>query len=155
MSEILNNLSQEQRLPAEIVDGAVLVTAGAGSGKTRMLTHRIAHLVFDLNIQPYNILAITFTNKAANEMKDRLESMLGFADGILAREKSEDDEHPMDSMLFSRQAVNNAFLNKVSAKYEEKKPPAVEQAKIPDKEPATGRKVSDIMERLNVIKKFI
>ena len=80
---------------------------------------------------------------------------LGFADGILAREKSEDDEHPMDSMLFSRQAVNNAFLNKVSAKYEEKKPPAVEQAKIPDKEPATGRKVSDIMERLNVIKKFI
>lgn len=77
MEEILQNLNKEQRLPAETASGAVLVTAGAGSGKTRMLTHRIAHLVFDLNVPKYNILAITFTNKAANEMKERLETMLG------------------------------------------------------------------------------
>ncbi len=76
-SEILDNLSVEQRLPAETTEGAVLVTAGAGSGKTRMLTHRIAHIIKDNNVSPYNILAITFTNKAANEMKARLERMLG------------------------------------------------------------------------------
>ena len=62
----------------------------------------------------------------------------------------------MDSMLFSRQTVNNALLNKVSAKYDVPKDiPAEEQAKIPEKEPEGGRSVSDIMERLNVIKKFI
>ncbi len=78
-SKILDNLSLEQRTPAEATYGPVLVTAGAGSGKTRMLTHRIAHLVFDMNVRPYNILAITFTNKAANEMKERLEKMIGDA----------------------------------------------------------------------------
>ena len=76
---------------------------------------------------------------------------LGFADGILSRENGSDDEHPMDSMLFSQRAVNNTLLNKVSAKYEEKKETPAKQAEIKD----TGRKVSDIMERLNVIKKFI
>ena len=109
MSEILNNLSQEQRLPAEIVDGAVLVTAGAGSGKTRMLTHRIAHLVFDLNIQPYNILAITFTNKAANEMKDRLESMLGFADGMWIC-----TFHAMCSKILRREAESIGYTSNFS-----------------------------------------
>ena len=81
-SAILDNLSNEQRIPAEVTNGPVLVTAGAGSGKTRMLTHRIAHLVKDLEVQPYNILAITFTNKAANEMKERLEKMLGSAEDM-------------------------------------------------------------------------
>lgn len=81
-SSILNNLSEEQRKPAMVSEGPVLVTAGAGSGKTRMLTHRIAHLVYDLNVNPYNILAITFTNKAANEMKERLEKMLGGSEDI-------------------------------------------------------------------------
>ena len=78
-SEILQKLNNEQREPAMCVNGPVLVTAGAGSGKTRMLTHRIAHMVHDLNISPENILAITFTNKAANEMKQRLETMI---DGV-------------------------------------------------------------------------
>ncbi len=81
-STILNNLNQEQYLPASICDGAILVTAGAGSGKTRMLTHRIAHMLNDLEIKPYNILAITFTNKAANEMKERVEKMVGDIDGM-------------------------------------------------------------------------
>ncbi len=75
-SKILDNLNEEQRAPASVQTGPVLVTAGAGSGKTRMLTHRIAHLVRDLGVQPSNILAITFTNKAANEMKERLALMI-------------------------------------------------------------------------------
>ena len=73
---ILANLNEEQKLPASIIDGPVLVTAGAGSGKTRMLTHRIAHMVKEKDINPNHIMAITFTNKAANEMKERLEKMI-------------------------------------------------------------------------------
>ena len=84
-STILSNLNEEQKLPASTIDGAVLVTAGAGSGKTRMLTHRIAHMVKELGIEPWNILAITFTNKAANEMKERLEKMI---EDILERKNS-------------------------------------------------------------------
>lgn len=74
--EILNTLNQEQIDALLCVDGAVLVTAGAGTGKTRLLTHRIAYLIEELKVDPYNILAITFTNKAANEMKSRVESLV-------------------------------------------------------------------------------
>jgi len=72
----LSLLNKEQLAPVLQTDGAVLVTAGAGSGKTRLLTYRIAHIVQSLDVPAYNILAITFTNKAAREMKERLSGML-------------------------------------------------------------------------------
>ena len=70
-------LNEEQFEGATTVDGQVLILAGAGSGKTRVLTHRMAHMIEDLDIPPYKILAITFTNKAAKEMKDRVVALVG------------------------------------------------------------------------------
>lgn len=74
--EILDSLNEEQREALLSIDGANLVSAGAGTGKTRLLTHRIAYLIEELKVDPYNILAITFTNKAANEMKTRVEALV-------------------------------------------------------------------------------
>lgn len=79
MLDILTKLNDEQIKPVLATEGAVLVIAGAGSGKTRVLTSRIAHIVEDLGVSPYNVLAITFTNKAADEMKERLSSLI---DGV-------------------------------------------------------------------------
>ncbi|WP_143316811.1 UvrD-helicase domain-containing protein [Clostridium sp. HBUAS56017] len=70
-------LNKEQYEGAITVDGQVLILAGAGSGKTRVLTYRMAHMIEDLGIPPYKILAITFTNKAAKEMKDRVKKLVG------------------------------------------------------------------------------
>lgn len=69
-------LNEEQLKAAITIDGPVIVFAGAGSGKTRTLTFRVAYMILNKKISPYNILAITFTNKATNEMKDRLNSFL-------------------------------------------------------------------------------
>lgn len=83
MLDLKNLLNKEQYEGATTIEGQVLILAGAGSGKTRVLTHRIAHMVEVLNIAPYNILAITFTNKAAKEMKDRVRMLIGeFAENM-------------------------------------------------------------------------
>ena len=70
-------LNKEQYEGGTTIEGQVLILAGAGSGKTRVLTHRMAHMIDDLGILPYKILAITFTNKAAKEMKDRVKALIG------------------------------------------------------------------------------
>ena len=79
MQDLINGLNERQKEAVLATDGPCLVIAGAGSGKTKVLTHKIAYLMSEKYIKPWNILAITFTNKAANEMKERVENLVGEA----------------------------------------------------------------------------
>ena len=75
--DFLAGLTERQREAARHIDGPLLIVAGPGSGKTRVMAHRVAYLIGEVGVPPYRILAVTFTNKAARELRERCERLLG------------------------------------------------------------------------------
>ncbi|MBI3366038.1 UvrD-helicase domain-containing protein, partial [Candidatus Roizmanbacteria bacterium] len=77
-SDIFKNLNKQQQEAVQCVEGPSIIIAGAGSGKTRVLVSKVLHLIQNCHIDPYSIIMITFTNKAANEMKERIKRPVGY-----------------------------------------------------------------------------
>ena len=84
MSRLLKDLNKDQLEAVQTTEGPLLVIAGAGSGKTRVLTRRLAHILSERLAEPYQVLAVTFTNKAAGEMNERVARLLGGQVGELS-----------------------------------------------------------------------
>ncbi len=94
-TNILNDLNPDQQAAVIHADGPVLILAGAGSGKTRVLTYRVAYLIAEKKVSPHNLLMVTFTNKAANEMKERIRKLLADKQGVrVTRRKGLVDAQP-------------------------------------------------------------
>ena len=125
MNSLVEGLNKEQRRAVETTEGPLLILAGAGSGKTKTLTHRIAYLVATKKATPYNILAVTFTNKAAGELRERVAKLMGENGGdrsflpyagtfhsVCVRLLRQDGEHigvPKSFVIFDEQDGINAI----------------------------------------------
>jgi len=131
VSRLLDNMNPQQREGIQAVDGPVLLLAGAGSGKTRVITHRIAYLIEERGVRPDQILAVTFTNKAATEMAERVDKLLGHS--ALARPLLS-TFHSFCVRVLRRDIealrVNNSGLTRTFAIYDETDQQAVVKAAL-------------------------
>ena len=109
-SPLLEGLNEPQREAVEHYEGPLLILAGAGSGKTRVLTHRVAYLIYAYGVRPEEILAITFTNKAAGEMKQRIEQLIG----PIARTMWISTFHSMCARILRREAKRLGYKSTFS-----------------------------------------
>ncbi|MBQ1883851.1 MAG: UvrD-helicase domain-containing protein, partial [Bacteroidales bacterium] len=108
---ILSELNEQQQVAVTQTDGPVMVLAGAGSGKTRVLTYRIAYMLAVKNISPYRILALTFTNKAAAEMRERIIQLVG---GELAKAVTMGTFHSVFYRILRAEAEKVGFSNNIT-----------------------------------------